>query len=393
MKLVIVLATLSFTSYFPDALEINNLVFMDDSTLISSSKEGIEHMLMITEKFYHFNNTSANHNKYVLATNAVSTTQDLSPVDFNLPTLLLNNTSVITVTLFLCSRLSVSWMFAILHLAKLTVQQVVYLYNTVLIPKLEYRMQVIHLFEAECSTVTSSVRILIKYKAKLSHSISNAVLYLSQTLGLINLFSHQQQSHFTNLFLLANSSFFIKFLFIYRLQFIQLYCLIPISPLLVLDWTCWSSLIIFKQDYITSTIALLVSIPFCLLHAKLSSVPNLTYPCGHTLLYQCLSFNVFKSNLSVIYFNFIQKHGNARISKWYKNLFFNVTIPDDSGLLQDRFMSKQPANSVVKELVPYTPPSGHKKNWIVTLDNDGLPLFGKQIQLQSVRFTCTITYS
>ncbi|CAB5331216.1 unnamed protein product [Rhizophagus irregularis] len=86
-------------------------------------------------------------------------------------------------------------------------------------------------------------------------------------------------------------------------------------------------------------------------------------------------------------------HGNARISKWYKNLFFNVTIPDDSGLLQDRFMSKQPANSVVKELVPYTPPSGHKKNWIVTLDNDGLPLFGKQIQLQSVRFTCTITYS
>ncbi|GET50648.1 hypothetical protein RIR_jg21708.t1 [Rhizophagus irregularis DAOM 181602=DAOM 197198] len=27
-----------------DVLEINNLVFMDDSTLISSSKEGMEHM-------------------------------------------------------------------------------------------------------------------------------------------------------------------------------------------------------------------------------------------------------------------------------------------------------------------------------------------------------------
>ncbi|EXX67134.1 uncharacterized protein LOC111354417 [Rhizophagus irregularis DAOM 181602=DAOM 197198] len=57
----------------PDVLDINNLVFMDDSTLISSSKEEMEYMLSITEEFYCLNNTSANHNKYVLATNAVDT--------------------------------------------------------------------------------------------------------------------------------------------------------------------------------------------------------------------------------------------------------------------------------------------------------------------------------
>ncbi|GBC19841.1 reverse transcriptase, putative [Rhizophagus irregularis DAOM 181602=DAOM 197198] len=38
-----------------DVLEVNNLVFMDDSTLISSSKEGMEHMLSITEEFYCLN--------------------------------------------------------------------------------------------------------------------------------------------------------------------------------------------------------------------------------------------------------------------------------------------------------------------------------------------------
>lgn len=53
-------------------VEINNLVFIDDSTLISSSKAGMEHMLSITEKFYQLNNTSANHKKYVLLTNTVS---------------------------------------------------------------------------------------------------------------------------------------------------------------------------------------------------------------------------------------------------------------------------------------------------------------------------------
>ncbi|GET52367.1 RNA-directed DNA polymerase from mobile element jockey-like isoform X1 [Rhizophagus irregularis DAOM 181602=DAOM 197198] len=36
--------TVSSNSCSPDVLEINNLVFMDDSTLISSSKEGMEHM-------------------------------------------------------------------------------------------------------------------------------------------------------------------------------------------------------------------------------------------------------------------------------------------------------------------------------------------------------------
>ncbi|GBB83922.1 hypothetical protein RclHR1_10590004 [Rhizophagus clarus] len=46
-------------------LAINNLVFMDDSTLISLTKARLEYMLSITEEFYTLNNTSANHQKYV----------------------------------------------------------------------------------------------------------------------------------------------------------------------------------------------------------------------------------------------------------------------------------------------------------------------------------------
>ncbi|EXX73045.1 hypothetical protein RirG_063730 [Rhizophagus irregularis DAOM 197198w] len=221
-----------------DVLEINNLVFMDDSTLISSSKEGMEHMLSITEEFYCLNNTSANHNKYVLATNAVAISRDLSSIAFNLMTSSLNTTTNIKVTpipmsssfhfLGVWFNINGSRNFirqqlkrecnsfsAILRPAKLTVQQVVYLYNTVLLPKLDYRMQVTHLSEVECSTITSSIRALVKHKAKLSRSVPNVVLYLTQALGLINLFSFQQQSHFTNLFLLANSSsVFMKLLLI-----------------------------------------------------------------------------------------------------------------------------------------------------------------------------------
>lgn len=71
---------------------------MDDSTLIFSMKQGIEYMLSITEEFYYINNTSANYKKYVLATNAISTVQDLAAITFDLTTSLLNNVRLITVT-------------------------------------------------------------------------------------------------------------------------------------------------------------------------------------------------------------------------------------------------------------------------------------------------------
>ncbi|GET56111.1 hypothetical protein GLOIN_2v1783661 [Rhizophagus irregularis DAOM 181602=DAOM 197198] len=352
-----------------DVLEINNLVFMDDSTLISSSKEGMEHMLSITEEFYCLNNTSANHNKYVLATNAVAISRDLSSIAFNLMTSSLNTTTNIKVTpipmsssfhfLGVWFNINGSRNFirqqlkrecnsfsAILRPAKLTVQQVVYLYNTVLLPKLDYRMQVTHLSEVECSTITSSIRALVKHKAKLSRSVPNVVLYLTQAL------------------------------------------------------------------------ASLLSTPFRLSRAILSPVPDLTYPNGHTPIYQCLSLDVFKANLtrlrkrslfylsqlltpqgthllswSVIYANSIQKRGNARLLNWYKNLSANVTIPDKPGLLKDQFMINQrPVSQIAKELALCTPPSGYKKNWIVTMNDDGFPIFGKQIQLQPKHSICTIVH-
>ncbi|GBC01504.1 hypothetical protein RclHR1_04200022 [Rhizophagus clarus] len=81
-------------------IAINNLVFMDDSTLISSSKAGLEHMLLIIEEFYMLNNTSANHQKYVLISNSLSltTTSTIFPVDLNLELSPLNSISSLSVT-------------------------------------------------------------------------------------------------------------------------------------------------------------------------------------------------------------------------------------------------------------------------------------------------------
>ncbi|GBC17198.2 RNA-directed DNA polymerase from mobile element jockey-like [Rhizophagus irregularis DAOM 181602=DAOM 197198] len=95
-----------------DVLEVNNLVFIDDSTLISFSKEEMEHMLSITEEFYCLNNTSANHDKYVFAISQTS-----SPIAFNLLTSSLNKTPVLLLLLSLYPHLFIFWVSGSISIA------------------------------------------------------------------------------------------------------------------------------------------------------------------------------------------------------------------------------------------------------------------------------------
>ncbi|GET54160.1 RNA-directed DNA polymerase from mobile element jockey-like isoform X1 [Rhizophagus irregularis DAOM 181602=DAOM 197198] len=423
-----------------DGLRINNLVFMDDSTLISSSKSGMESMLSITEEFYQINNTSANHNKYVLITNSLPSTSapSPSPVVFDLQLSGLNKVpsiSIVPISMNSSFRFLGVWFnvagsrdfvkkqvarecnsfAAIVRPAKLSAKQVVYLHNTVLIPKLDYRMQVTHLSESECALATSSIRSLVKHKANFSRVLPDSILFLSQGLGLINLFFHQSQSHLTNLFLLANSSsFFMKSLFLYRLRLIQFSFLIPISPLLVKDWTLWSKLLAFKQDYIACTIALLTTTPFMLSRSRISTSSDLTVPDGHTPLFEVMTPKIFISyfrrlrSLHLYYLSqFITPQGTHMITwkvylsglssrkghrvlphKWFNDIHQCVTIPSSNSLLLDQFSSDATPSNI--DLVPAFGSSRKSMKWIVTLDDDGSPLFGKQLSKQ--QYSCKIVH-
>ncbi|GBB94806.1 hypothetical protein RclHR1_24170004 [Rhizophagus clarus] len=427
-------------------LVINNLVFMDDSTLVFSSKSGLEHMLSITEKFYALNNTSANHHKYVLISNSLllTTTSNISSVEFHLSLSSLNSISSISVTPI---SITSSFQFlgvwfnikgsqdfikkqiagecnsfaATLRSAKLSAKQVVYLYNTVLIPKLEYCMQVTHLSDRDCYAATRHVRSLIKYKANFSRVLPNPILYLSQALGLINLSFHLTQCHVNNLFLMANfTTSFIQRLFVYRLMLIQFQFLIPVSPLMVDDWSLWLNMIAFNSDYIACTLASMVSTPFQLQHASFTSTSSdLTLP-GHTPLYSCMSPQTFKACLKVLrrrhlYYlsqlitptgthlvswtayqtayiaQLADKRGRSLPHKWYLDIHANTTIPDSHDHLFDHYMCSPSAAPGISLVLGVTT---NQKNrcWLVTLDGLAAPLFGKQLTVQSKKDTCTIVH-
>ncbi|GBC46913.2 RNA-directed DNA polymerase from mobile element jockey-like [Rhizophagus irregularis DAOM 181602=DAOM 197198] len=305
-------------------LRINNLVFMDDSTLISSSKSGMESMLSITEEFYQINNTSANHNKYVLITNLLPPTSVLSPspVVFDLQLSGLNivpSISIVPISMNSSFRFLGVWF-----------------------------------------NVAGSRDFVRKQVARESNS----------------------------------SSSFMKNLFLYRLRLIQFSFLIPISPLLVKDWTIWSKLFAFKQDYIACTIALLTTTPFMLLRSQLSTLPDLTMSNGHTPLYDVMTPKIFISyfrrlrSLQLYYLSqFITPQGTHMIT-WNVYLSNLSSRKGSNSLLLDRFSSDAIPSNI--NLVPAFGSSRKSMKWIVTLDDDGSPLFGKQLSKQ--QYSCKIVH-
>src|SRR3954454_20334649 len=137
------------------------LAFMDDTTLISSSIEGLNQLLGIAQEFYDMNNTKINFNKAELICNRNPSNPSTKLPDFPEPfnfkssvvnftcTLLLTNTSFrflgVWFTLSLNKKFVKKQCRTEYHLfagklrnKRLTTDQLKYLHNTVLLTKVLY---------------------------------------------------------------------------------------------------------------------------------------------------------------------------------------------------------------------------------------------------------------
>ncbi|GBC19727.2 reverse transcriptase family protein [Rhizophagus irregularis DAOM 181602=DAOM 197198] len=168
-------------------LPVSHITFMDDSTLIASSKRGIEDRLSITAEFYTLNNTQANSAKYILLSSeqfSQTIMFDLSPSPLiTSHTLTLKALALSTSFRFLgvwfnllasshfVHNQTVSMvknMAVLLSLKKLLAQHVAYLYNIVLLSRLEFRLQSTLFAESTINRMVSPMLSLIRQKAGLA---------------------------------------------------------------------------------------------------------------------------------------------------------------------------------------------------------------------------------
>jgi hypothetical protein len=73
-------------SSFPDTVSLSHLTYIDDSTLISASYEGMTQLLSTCQEFYFLNNTATNPSKYTLVTSESPN----NSINFSLPSTINN---------------------------------------------------------------------------------------------------------------------------------------------------------------------------------------------------------------------------------------------------------------------------------------------------------------
>jgi hypothetical protein len=117
-------------------------------------------------------------------------------------------------------------MCEILKRKKITDKQLLYLFNIVIIPRIEYRTQIIFLSKQDCDNIVVLFRKLFKHKLKMASSMPNAVLKNHYIYKFRDLWEVQKQSKITNFLVQINDSSSLGIITNIRLlQLQQLECL------------------------------------------------------------------------------------------------------------------------------------------------------------------------
>ncbi|GES94393.1 hypothetical protein GLOIN_2v1783661 [Rhizophagus clarus] len=85
------------------------------------------------------------------------------------------------------------------------------------------------------------------------------------------------------------------------------------------------------------------------------------------------------------------KRSRSLLRKWYLDIKANTTLPDSPDLLLDRYVCS-PATASTVTLVPDATTTQKNRHWLITLDDNGASLFGKQLSVQPTKDTCMIIH-
>ena len=165
---------------------ITSLAYMDDTQWLAESKESLEKILEIADNFYNFADIQVNKLKSELLVKQHST---LNPIDYDSPISLRfgNQTVNIKPTLPQAStRILGVWfnlnnsrkyvlnqckqeiidLSALMKSKPITDKHVLYIYNKLIILRIEYRSQITILTKQECDSLMGTFRIMFKHKLK-----------------------------------------------------------------------------------------------------------------------------------------------------------------------------------------------------------------------------------
>ncbi|GET55718.1 uncharacterized protein LOC110249295 [Rhizophagus irregularis DAOM 181602=DAOM 197198] len=173
-------------------LPVSHITFMDDSTLIASSKRGIEDRLSITAEFYTLNNTQANSAKYIL----LSSDQFSQTIVFDLsPSPLITSHTLTLKALALSTsfRFLGVW-FNLLASSRFVHNQTVSMVKD-MAALLKFRLQITLFAKSTINRIVSPILSLIRQKAGFASVTSLSTLFTLLPFSIQQAFGRFFSSH------------------------------------------------------------------------------------------------------------------------------------------------------------------------------------------------------
>lgn len=204
-------------------INFSGLSYMDDTNFISEDKENLEKILSIAGSFYDLNDIKINKSKSELLLRRKKGGDIIKKKIINFGKLAIN---IIPVDKKGSIRILGVWFntynarkHVIMQVKdeirnccdsfilrkRLTDKQISFIFNMLIIPRIEYRIQLIVLFEKECNSLIAPFRILFKHKLGLTKTVPNTIIHSKEFYNIKSKLDNQLQVKLTNFILQINN--------------------------------------------------------------------------------------------------------------------------------------------------------------------------------------------
>ena len=269
---------------------------------------------------------------------------------------------------------------------KITSQQVIYVFNAVIIPRIEYRTNLTILNEKTCVKLQVPIRKLLRHKSNLVNTLPNTILWNKEIYGLLDIFNRCIENQTSNLIANINDTGKLGNLMEIRIAQLQIKEWLPHNPLT--NWPYFDPMP-FKYSITAQILSIINNWEINIKWNK----PDLITFKGNTPLSYIIEYNkyrIYKDKLRDKKLMFLDQiteesfllqwdqlsikndfNRQGKIPKWWR-IIENKLISSTSRFINDsRYLNLKENlyKSSFERLLMYTKIDKRKNNWIITKRN------------------------
>ena len=223
---------------------VNSIAYMDDSTFISATKDGLTRTLIIADSFNLMTGILVNTKKSELI--VINSNENQKSINYGNDQFTIKAKPELEPIRFLGVWISgkkndkfikqqikeeIDVVSNRLSRKRITSQQIVYVINAVIMPRIEFRTHLTVFDEDTCTKLQTPIRRLLRHKSGLANTVPNCILWEKQFYGLVDMFNRCLESQTANLIANLNDQGQLGKLMLIRTAQLQLSEWLPVNPL------------------------------------------------------------------------------------------------------------------------------------------------------------------